>query len=101
MSDTTPDSLRRMPVVENSADWPLPLTPLPPEFAHAIEQQRADRANARQASSPQRTRVLYEDGTVLAVDKPVGCYCEVPPPYSSCILVHHLARNNPPAAETI
>jgi 23S rRNA-/tRNA-specific pseudouridylate synthase len=44
--------------------------------------------------------VLYEDGTVLAVDKPVGCYCEVPPPYSSCILVHHLARNNPPAAET-
>lgn len=80
-----------MPVVENSADWPLPLTPLPPEFAHAIESQRADRANAREASRPHRTRVLYEDDTVLAVHKPVGCYCEVPFPYSNCLVHQALA----------
>jgi hypothetical protein len=68
-----------MPIVDaaDAADWPLPLTPMPPATAHATEQRRADRANAREASCPPPTHILYQDRSVLAVHKPVGRYCEV------------------------
>lgn len=84
--------------------WPVPLSPLPPPHANAIEQERAARTRAMFARLMENEataqamigpvefipseahpassdpipllRVLYEDDDMIAVAKPSGLYCD-------------------------
>lgn len=90
--------------ISRNQHWPVPLSPLPPPHANAIEQGRADRARAlfarlaERESSAQLNKdavrcmtaepeaassehfpllpVLHEDDDIVAIMKPSGLYCE-------------------------
>ena len=62
---------------EQASEWPIPVTPLPPEGAHATEQQRAQRAqDSSQRPKVHPDHVLYADRWLMVVNKPAGIYCE-------------------------
>lgn len=62
------------------SSWPVPLTAVPGEAAHAEECRRAVASKALEArllqSGGAAPSVLYEDHWLLAVHKPAGRYCE-------------------------
>ncbi|KAH7864940.1 hypothetical protein Vadar_000178 [Vaccinium darrowii] len=60
-----------------TTDYPVPLSPPLPAISKQIELDRAMSASSKSSLfSLSRTDVVYEDGWLVAVNKPQGVYCE-------------------------
>mmetsp|Transcript_233 Transcript_233/g.764 ORF Transcript_233/g.764 Transcript_233/m.764 type:complete len:296 (-) Transcript_233:82-969(-) len=63
--------------LEDGTNWPVPITPLPPEWVHEAERERALAAQSLTARPKLCTSdVLYKDPWLMAVNKPAGMYCD-------------------------
>eukprot|EP00239_Pterosperma_sp_CCMP1384_P011218 CAMPEP_0197861030 /NCGR_PEP_ID=MMETSP1438-20131217/36810_1 /TAXON_ID=1461541 /ORGANISM="Pterosperma sp., Strain CCMP1384" /LENGTH=321 /DNA_ID=CAMNT_0043478087 /DNA_START=568 /DNA_END=1530 /DNA_ORIENTATION=- len=90
---------KRAPSPDQS--WPVPITPVPTEEAHRIESERAQAAQSCETGDTDFSQyIVYEDDWLLAIDKPVGAYCETVErklaaayPKERIVLAHRLDRD--------